>query len=97
MKGHKPIGVSDSSHKIAAFHAVTQGWRPFMFPHLVLLYILDRLGIESYEDSDKSVSVLNLMGCQSKKISCQFVAVKASRQVSLDVLRNWQWCGLIML
>ena len=97
MKGHKPIGVSDSSHKVAAIHAVTPGLRPFMCPHLILQYILDRLGVESYQDSDKLASVLDLMGCQSKKISCHFVAVKASRQLSLDMLRNWHWGGLIML
>ena len=94
MKGHKPIRVSDWSHKIAALHAVTPGLHPFTCPCLVLLYILD---VESFQDSDELVSVLNLMGCQSKKISCHFVAVKASRQVSLDMLRNWQRCGLIML
>jgi hypothetical protein len=83
MKGHKPIGVSSWSHKIAAFHVVTPGWRPFVCPRLVLLYILNRLGIESYQDPDELVSVLNLMSCQSKKISCHFVAVKASDKCPL--------------
>jgi len=79
MKGYKPIGVSGWSHKVAALHAVTPGPRLFTCPHLVLLYILNRLGVELYQDSDELVSVLNLMGCQSQKISCHFVAVKASR------------------
>jgi len=42
MKGHKPIGVSGWSHKIAALYAVTLGLRPFMCPFLVLQCILDR-------------------------------------------------------
>jgi len=50
MKGHKPIGVSGWSHKMAALRAVTPVLSRFMCPRLVLLYILDRLGVKSYQD-----------------------------------------------